>query len=176
MTHSATTKPFWRLKHEAHWSAYLAFFLLWIAASLVLARIFGFSIGNAIGTGLLIVLLHHAGEWVHQAGHAFAANRTGYPMLGIRWAWGLGLSIYPDNEPDLPARTHIRRALGGVPASILATIAFWLLSQFAAGHSEGLYLAFQFAFFENLGLYTLGALSPFGFTDGATLRRYWPQR
>ena len=33
-----------------------------------------------------------------------------------------------------------------------------------------------FFFLENLGLFTLGAFLPLGFTDGSTLLKWWPRR
>ena len=40
---------------------------------------------------------------LHQFGHAWAARRVGYPMTGLRYRGVLAASLYPRNEPELPA-------------------------------------------------------------------------
>lgn len=128
---------------------------------------------QAVGGGLVAVLLHGVGEVWHQFGHALAARRVGYPMQGIEFWWIFGRSVYPANEPELPARVHVHRALGGAPASLILTlVAGGLLLGLRGSTGAGYWLVF-FSFWENLLVFTLGAFLPLGFTDGSTLLRYW---
>ena len=58
-----------------------------------------------------------------QLGHARAAEQVGYPMEGVH-LWGvLGTSVYPTDEPELPAEVHVERALGGPKASAVLAVA-----------------------------------------------------
>src|ERR1051325_1561241 len=157
------------LRLTADLSAIIGSALLWILLSSI--GIFGLGVSPvaAIVGGLVAVLLHWGSDIVHQLGHARAARATGHPMIGIR-LWGvLSASVYPSDEGPLSASVHIRRALGGIPASLL-------LAVIAAGialvlHSLGgvyWWLALFF-FLDNLLVLGLGALLPLGFTDGSTL-------
>lgn len=167
---------FFGLNHTAAPSALLATGMLAAGLSAVGVLWLGLALPEAVGGGLAAALLHWLGEEVHQQGHALAARRTGYPMSGVRLWWWFGQSLYPADEPELPARVHVRRALGGVPASLalaaLGGVAAWGLRQ-AGG--VGYWLA-VFVFLENLLVFALGALLPLGFTDGSTLLRYWGKR
>ncbi|HTP10251.1 MAG TPA: hypothetical protein VMP08_18485, partial [Anaerolineae bacterium] len=96
----------------------------------VLMAIFNIPIGSALLGGLIVVVLHWFTDLVHQLGHAWAARRTGYPMIGIRFGtYGvLSTSLYPPDEPPLPARIHIRRAIGGpIFSAWLTSIAFLII-------------------------------------------------
>jgi hypothetical protein len=125
--------------------------------------------------GLIALLLHWFSSVLHQGGHAVAARRTGYPMREIRLLHLLSTSIYPRDEPDLPAEIHIRRALGGPTASLLASLVGFGLVWLVQSHELAYLLALFFAF-ENLLVFGLGAFIPLGFTDGSTLLEWWPQR
>ncbi|MBK8049077.1 MAG: hypothetical protein IPK16_19375 [Anaerolineales bacterium] len=94
-------------------------------------------------------------------------------MTGLRF-WGVfSTSLWPADEPELPGRIHITRALGGPIASLLlgviALAIAWLI-----GQSAGLawWLAI-FAAFDNLVVLGLGAFLPLGFTDGSTILHWW---
>jgi hypothetical protein len=154
-------------------SAIFALGLLWTGFAWVGIQWLNLPAFQAVAGGLIVALLHWVGEVWHQYGHALAARQVGYPMRGIEFWWFLGRSVYPVNEPKLPARVHIRRALGGTPASLLLTL---LAGGLALGLRElgglGYWLAL-FSFLENLLVFTLGAFLPLGFTDGSTLLRYW---
>jgi hypothetical protein len=151
-------------------------------------------LGSAALAGTLAVLLRRAGRtplqtalvttcavplhWLadlwHHLGHAAAARQTGYPMQGIHF-WGiLGTSLYPEDEPSLPAEVHIRRALGGPAASLVASLLSALLWRLTrrpgAARDIGL-----FALVDNLNL-CLGALLPVPMFDGGTLVTWWPRR
>ena len=100
-----------------------------------------------------------------------AARSTGYPMTGLRFWTVLSASVYPADEPALPARVHLRRALGGPLASALLTVALGLLWRATPPAQHRRHALARFAFWENLLVFTLGALLPLGFTDGSTIRR-----
>ncbi len=144
---------------------------LYVIVVLLMAA-FSLPIGSALLGGLIIVLLHWLSELVHQVGHAWAARRTGYPMTGIRLgALGVfGTSLYPADEPPLPARIHIRRALGGpIFSAWLTSIAFILILLTARNIDAVWSFVLWFFFLENLFVMTLQVFIPLGFNDGGTL-------
>jgi hypothetical protein len=150
--------------------------LLWVALALVAVFAFRLPPATAVAGGLAAVLLHWLSELLHQLGHAAVARRVGYPMREIRLLHLLAISLYPRDEPALPAELHIKRALGGPPVSILLGllglgIAWWWPDR----HSVWYLLALFFGL-ENLLLFGLGAFVPLGFTDGSTLLTWWPKR
>lgn len=133
-------------------------------------------VATAVLGGFLATLLHYLSELWHCLSHSVAARRTGYPMSGIMYRWVLGGTLYPRDEPELPAAVHIQRAWGGPLGSLLLAVIMglvaWMLRPLA-GLPYGLAL---FAFWDNLLFFTVGALLPLGFTDGSTLLKYWGQR
>jgi hypothetical protein len=134
----------------------------------------GRSPAQAATAGLLAVPLHWSSVLFHHLGHAFAARQTGYAMRGVHF-WGLlGKSLYPRDEPPLPAETHIRRALGGPVASSLLAVAAAALRLAQPQPGTGRDLA-TFALLDNLILGP-GALFPLPMIDGGTLRTWWPRR
>ena len=148
---------------------------VWLGLSAIGYWLLGFGVWMALFGGLGGVVIHWLSDFAHQYGHAVAARRTGYPMTGLRF-WGIfSTSLWPVDEPDLPGRVHIRRALGGPIVSILlgliAAAVAWIVG-WAAGMIFWLAL---FAAFDNLVLLGLGAFLPLGFTDGSTIL-YWRQR
>ncbi len=154
-------------------SAILGSLGIWAVLGAVGLALLSLPLAQAIFGGLAAVVLHWASELVHHLGHARAARRTGFPMLGVRF-WGiLGTSLYPEDEPRLPAKVHVRRALGGPITSFMLTGvgALIFLAVLPTGGSW-IWLA-AFFFLENLLLFTLGALLPLGFTDGSTLLAWW---
>jgi hypothetical protein len=159
------------LRLTASNSALVGSGLLWLGLSALAAIFLRMAIIEAVALGLFAVLLHWIGDIAHQLGHARAARASGHPMVGIR-LWGLlSSSIYPADEPPLPAQVHIRRALGGPALSLaLAAIsgAFALLLPIA---SLFWWLALFFAA-DNLLVFTIGSLLPLGFTDGSTILRW----
>jgi hypothetical protein len=118
--------------------------------------------------------LHWSADLWHQLGHAAAARATGFPMRGIHF-WGLlSTSLYPEDEPPLPAEIHIQRALGGPAASLLAALVAAVLWRLARRPGPARDLA-RLALADHL-LLGLGALLPLPFTDGGTLLAWWPRR
>jgi Zn-dependent protease len=86
--------------------------------------------------------------------------------------WGvLSSSIYPPDEPPLPASVHIRRALGGPVLSLIVTFVSSILLFLLPPGTILWWLALYFIA-DNLLVFTLGALLPLGFTDGTTLLRW----
>ena len=145
----------------------------------VMAALFNIPIGSALLGGMIVVILHWFSEFVHHVGHAWAARRAGYPMIGIRCGT-LGVfatSLYPPDEPPLPAQIHIRRALGGpIFSAWLSAAAFLVILMTARGADAMWEFVLWFFFLENLIVMTLQVFIPLGFNDGATIWRWIRQR
>jgi Zn-dependent protease len=149
---------------------------LWAVLAALAALLLQIQAGTAVAMGLAALILHWFSEFVHQLGHAVAAQRTGHPMIGVRF-WGLlSTSLYPEEEPPLPADVHIRRALGGPVASLVLSFIAWALM--AATRAEGGPVWWVAVFFlaENALFLTLQAFIPLGNNDGATLWRWLRRR
>lgn len=166
------------LKISATPSAIIGSLVLWPILTMVGLVVTDLSLIAAVVAGFLTMLLHWAFEIIHQMGHASAARKTGYPMLGVRLYLVLGASLYPSDEPNLPAQIHIRRALGGpkISLAVLAISTFILLLVWSAAGDFVRMLAL-FAFLDNLLVFTIGAVVPFPFpnlieNDGVTLMRW----
>jgi hypothetical protein len=156
-------------------SAMLAYSLLW--GMLAALGIFWLDLPwpQAILGGLVCSLLHAVGEFFHNLGHAWAARRTGYPMEGVLY-WGLlATSLYPKDEPILPGKVHIQRALGGPFVSLLAALVSALLALALQNAGVWTYILLFFCL-DNLFVFTLGALLPVRFTDGGTILSWWKKR
>lgn len=150
--------------------------LLWLLFGLLGRLVFQLAPGQSLLGGFLAMVLHWTSDVLHQLGHSFAAHRVGYPMREIRLLHLLAVSIYPRDEPDLPAEIHIRRALGGAPVSIGLAIIGVLAAALLRPQGGLFYLLAMFFFLENLLVFGLGAFLPLGFTDGSTLQEWWPRR
>lgn len=171
------------LRLTAHPSAVITLLLMWAVLSVVGVGLLSLPVGAAVVGGLVAAVLHYASELVHQLGHSIAARQTGYPMSGVAF-WGpLGLSVYPKDEPALPGRLHIKRALGGPLLSLVLTVVAGLLYLYASGTftigdaephlAPVMTWVSLFFFLDNLLVFTLGAFLPLGFTDGSTILRWW---
>jgi hypothetical protein len=151
---------------------------LYVIAIGLMAAVFNLPIGSALLGGLIVVVLHWFSEVVHQLGHAWAARRTGYPMSGVRFGT-LGVfatSLYPPEEPPLPARVHLRRALGGpIFSAWLSSIAFIVILMTARNIEAVWSFVLWFFFLENLFVMTLQVFIPLGFNDGGTIW-HWIKR
>lgn len=156
-------------------SALVALPVLWGVAAVGAARQIHLPLHAASVPALIAVLGHIlSGIW-HHLGHAFAARATGYPMIGIRVSGLFATSIYPKDEPQLPAELHIRRALGGPLASGLLTLIMWALVRLARPtHATTRWLLWVLLL-DNLLNYTAQVLIPLGINDGQTLRRWLPE-
>ncbi|MGA7730436.1 MAG: hypothetical protein WCD37_04085 [Chloroflexia bacterium] len=159
------------LRLTASNSALIGSGLLWIGLSALAVIFLRMAIIEAVALGLFAVLLHWIGDIAHQLGHARAARASGHPMIGIR-LWGLlSSSIYPADEPPLPAQVHIRRALGGPILSLVLALISGALVLLLPTASFFWWLALFFAA-DNLLVFTIGSLLPLGFTDGSTILRW----
>ena len=71
--------------------------MLYVIVIGLMMAVFNIPIGSALLGGVIVVILHWFSELVHQLGHAWAARRTGYPMIGIRCGtFGVfATSLYP---------------------------------------------------------------------------------
>jgi hypothetical protein len=157
-------------------NVFLGMLILWGAFSGLVYFILKLPPIASLAMGLGAVFLHYAFEFWHQYSHAWAARHTGYPMEGLHYSMVLASSLYPADEPQLPAKVHIRRALGG-PLGSLALGLFGGVLTWALYPFGGLLYWFSwFVFLENLLVYCIGALLPLGFTDGSTLLRWWKRR
>ncbi len=155
----------------AETSALLGSLILWVLFSAVALYILGKSFPVAVLAGLIAVALHWIGDIWHQFGHAWAASRSGHPMVGIS-LWGvLSSSLYPPDEETLPRAIHIRRAFGGPIASVALSAVAIIPLLFLHTGSTGWWLALFFLA-DNVLVFILGALLPLGFTDGSTLLRW----
>ena len=155
-------------------SAAAGFLLLWAVFGWLGSKLFRLKPGAAATGGLLAAALHFVAEMWHQLGHARAAEQTGYPMEGVH-LWGvLGTSVYPADEPQLPAAVHVERALGGPRASAALTVATGVLAVLVRPFSRLAFMIASIFALENSLIFTIGAFLPLPFmeTDGTTLQRY----
>ncbi len=155
-------------------STFVGSLALWLVLSGIAISLLNLPPAEAFIGALAAAALQLLSETAHQLGHARAARQTGYPMIGIRY-WGvLATSVYPNDEPPLPAATHIRRALGGAPVSALVALAgaLILIALKIVGATGTLWWLALFFFLDNLLVFTIGSFLPLGFTDGSTLL-YW---
>ena len=133
--------------------------------------------GSAWVAGSFCSLAWFLSDYLHQCGHALAARRVGYPMTGIHFHSVFSASLYPADEPPLPARIHIARALGGFWVNVLigallipAAINLWPMGGVIAWVTAVTAV-------WNLFILGLGALLPIDIPgvitiDGGTIRRY----
>jgi hypothetical protein len=152
---------------------------LWLIVVALMAAVFNISLGSALFGGVFVVLLHELSEIVHQLGHVWAARRTGYPMSGVRFGV-LGIfaaSVYPPDEPPLPAKIHIRRAVGGpIFSAWLTSLAFIIILMTIRTAAPVWQVVWWFFFLENLFVMTLQVFIPLGFNDGATIWHWLRKR
>lgn len=146
---------------------------------IVLMAALSIPIGSALLGGVIVVVLHWLTELAHQLGHAWAARRTGYPMTGIRFGklGVLSTALYPPDEPPLPGKIHIRRALGGpIFSAWLSAVAFITILLTIRSADALWSFVLWFFFLENFFVMTLQVFIPLGFNDGGTIWRWVRQR
>ena len=160
------------LELSARPSALLSSLLLWTLLT-VLGWFLFEELTAAILFGLLSTLLHWLSEFIHHLGHARAAHRTGYPMTGVRAWFIFGQSLFPPDEPPLPGRVHIRRALGGPLASILLGAIAGASALLVSPTASFAWWILVVIMLDNWLINGCGALLPLGFTDGSTLLAWW---
>jgi hypothetical protein len=147
--------------------------LMWVGLSLAAGLLFRLSLAEALAAGAAATLLHWFSALWHDAGHVIAARITGHPMTGLRLWTVFAINQYPADEGELPAKVHVRRALGGPIASLFLTLIFAALL-FVVAQSSALWWLVLFGFLENALVMTSQAIAPLGFNDGATLRQWLP--
>lgn len=163
----------YNLEISAKPSAFVGFALLWLGLSAVAFSLLRLTLADAILGGFLCACLHYLSELIHHLGHAGAARNTGYPMRGVRFDHLLALSLYPKDEPPLPGKIHIRRALGGPAVSCIVTILAYLILLVAQNVGGMWYWIALWFFLDNLLVFFLGAFLPLGFTDGSSILKWW---
>lgn len=147
--------------------------LIWVGLSLAAGLLFRLSLADALIAGLAATLVHWFSALWHDAGHIIAARLTGHPMQGLRLWTVFAINQYPADEGELPAKVHVRRALGGPIASLILTFIFAGLL-FVVSQSSAWWWLVLFGFLENALVMTSQVIVPAGFNDGATLRRWLP--
>jgi hypothetical protein len=157
-------------------SAVICAVLMVIVLAAVGLALLKLSILESVIGGITATVLHYHAELFHQQGHARAARNAGYPMTGVRLWLIFGQSVYPPDEPDLPAEVHIQRALGGPLSSAIMTMVVGVLALFSRDAGGVVWYVFLFIWLDNLLIFTLGSFLPIGFTDGSTLLHWWPKR
>lgn len=156
-------------------SIFIGSIILWLILGWVGVGLLALPLPQAILGSFVAVLLYWFSDFVHQLGHVYAANKTGYPMIGIHLGTFLFLStsVYPKDEPALPGATHIRRALGGPIASLAFTLVTGLVARIVYPMGGLILWLALFTSLTNFFLFTIGALLPLGFTDGSTILKWW---
>lgn len=151
---------------------------LWLFLSFGAWWLFDQPVWLAPVMGFFGVVLHWLAELLHQVGHYLAGLAVGYPMNGLT-AFGLVSSgRYPADEPKLPGRTHLIRALGGPLFSLFIGGCATLL--LFSWQPQNLFVAGLLAWFqwENILVFGLTAFFPAGLfvkgieLDGDTILRY----
>jgi hypothetical protein len=160
-------------------AALIGSIVLYAIVIVLMIAVFNIPISSALLGGVIVVVLHWFSELVHQLGHTWAARRTGYPMIGIRFGTlaVFATSLYPPDEPPLPAKIHIRRALGGpIFSAWLSSIAFIVILMTARSINALWSFVLWYFFLENLFVLTLQVFIPLGFNDGGTIWRWMRKR
>jgi len=162
----------------ADWKAVAGSLVLWVLIGAIGTLWLGLTPFAAILGGLLATILHWLSEIWHNLGHARAAENSGHPMTGIYLGEGLllGRSLYPPDEPPLPAEVHIKRALGGPTNSLLLAMIAFAVTLIVGPNGGVAWWVALFVFFENLFVFCLGAFLPLGFTDGSTILKWRRKR
>jgi Zn-dependent protease len=152
--------------------------VLWIVLSGIGSLLLYLPFSQAVVGGLIAAFLYWFSEIIHQLGHAYAARQTGYPMVGVHLGKYLlfGVSLYPENEESLPAKIHIRRALGGPVSSLGFTVVTGVVALILYPRNDILSWIALFVCIINFLVFTIGPFLPLGFTDGSTLLKWWGRR
>ena len=165
------------LKAKINWSGVIGLGIIGLILLVIMVGFKDIGFGSAFFGALVGAILHYGLIILHQTGHAIAARQTGYPMAFTRSFWLLSASVYPRDEPELPAEVHIKRALGGQYFSFpIFLIAVVVAQAILPDHSvKGVLAVF---FLIDAGMFTFVALLPTPFIelDGTTIMRWWPKR
>lgn len=148
---------------------------LWIVVGGFGIIFLGFSALEGVLFGVAAAFFHFASGILHHLGHALFARATGYPMQAVELGrmFILAVSRYPDGEPELPGRVHIRRAIGGPVMSFAISLLLGVATLTFEDRNSLVFWLSRFVFWDNLLVYGLGVLLPLGFTDMSTIVRWW---
>lgn len=164
------------LPMRAKRSAYVTFVVFWALAAVIGAALAQAGWLEAVLGGLLFAVLYWVGLFVHHYGHFDAGRRVGHPLRHIVFFLMLaGESYRGEDAAEIPARVHVRRALGGPLFSLLFCIPL-VVGLLVIGPDW----VWLLALLVNVFIYVLGSFVPLGAigfeTDGSTLLRVWRGR
>lgn len=114
-------------------------------------------------TALLGTLVGLEADWLHTAGHVVSARLADAPMDYIRW--GL-LPVNGYHDQDVTPQQHIGRSVGGLVASAVGALAYWLLWRLLGKTFLGRLALI--GLIANLVL-LVGGLTPLPFFDGGVI-------
>jgi|GEM_PF-1541017 len=158
-------------------SAVVASLILWLVLSGFAIVVMEQSLLFGVFSALVALAFHWVNVWVHHQGHYAAGVAMGHPLRHVVAFALIALDVYPPNEPTLPARTHVRRALGGPMVSVAFTgvLVGIAVPWFALAGS--VWWPFLFLIVDNTLINVLGAMLPLKWigieTDGDTLLQWW---
>lgn len=126
---------------------------------------------EVIWVAMAAAAFHFVLQSVHLIGHAVAAWTTGYQMSRMWFLYAFAMTLYPRDEPTIPARLHIRRSLGGPIAFGIALIIVFLLWSNARDAYWTLRYLTSFMLFEAVFLFFFSSIV----TDGLMfiVRKQW---
>jgi hypothetical protein len=162
---------FARLQLSARPSFFISSLLLWALLAFIGLMWFQLPLLQAMVGGLVAVVLHWLTVCWHHVGHAYAARRVGYPMQGVRFGFLIAASVYPSDEPALPAAVHVARAFGGPTANFLLCLLIAPFVFFTRLIGGVFWLLVLFLFLDNLIL-AVQLFIPLSFNDGSAIL-YW---
>ncbi|MAU12520.1 MAG: hypothetical protein CL607_22045 [Anaerolineaceae bacterium] len=155
--------------------AFLVMAVIFAIVTLIVGAISGdisqFTAWDVIWVTMAAAAFHFVLQAVHLIGHAIAAWTTGYQMSRMWFLYAFAMTLYPRDEPPIPARLHIRRSLGGpIAFGIALIIVFWLWSNVQDATWKVCYLT-SFMLFEAILLFFVSSI----FTDGVMfiVRKQW---
>ena len=157
---------------EATPAALAGSLLLWGAFTAAARRVTRLAMPAAAGLGAAATLIHWSSDVAHQLGHFLAGRSAGFPLERLRAHGVLVASFYPRDEPELPPETHIRRALGGAPVSLLLALLGWLSWRAIPPHARAARFLSAVVALHNFFVLFLGAFLPLSWTDGGALIRW----
>lgn len=136
---------------------------------------------NAIIAAIGATLIHWINETIHLYGHFLAAKRVGYPSTGAKLWAVVGMICYPEDEVELPAQTHIKRAIGGPILSLVVSILFAILAVLLWSNTGILRFLLGYAVFGNFALLAIGPFllpirTSFLETDGGTILHWMKKK
>lgn len=155
--------------------AFLVFAVIFAVVTLIVGAISGdisqFTTWDVIWVAMAAAAFHFVLQAVHLIGHAIAARSTGYQMSRMWFLYAFAMTLYPRDEPPLPARLHIQRSLGGPIAFGIALIIVFLLWSNARDATWTVRYLTSFMLFEAIFLFFVSSI----FTDGVMfiVRKQW---